>query len=325
MKKKILILSLVIFIALLYLNNTTHLAEPIRSEAVLLAHRGLAQDFNREGLTHETCTAARMVSTGHSFLENTIPSMRQAFELGADVVEFDIHKTIDNRFAVFHDWTLDCRTEASGITHTFTLDSLKQLDIGYGYTADGGQTYPFRGTGIGMIPSLEAVLDSFPGKEFLIDIKSQIPSHGALLADHLAELPEKRQKQIMVYGGGNAVSEIREQLPNVQTIWPRRLKQCLIKYAVLGWTGYVPASCERSVITVPANYAHWLWGWPSRFLQRMETAGSRVFVIGDYHSEGHSTGFDDPDRLSELSENYSGGIWTDRIDLIGPTVKNYAR
>ena len=71
---------------------------------------------------------------------------------------------------------------------------------------------------------------------------------------------------------------------------------------------------------VPANYVHWMWGWPNRFLQRMEAAGSRVFVIGDYHGEGHSQGFDDPERLKSFPADFSGGIWTDRIDLIGPAV-----
>ena len=71
---------------------------------------------------------------------------------------------------------------------------------------------------------------------------------------------------------------------------------------------------------VPANYAPWLWGWPNRFLQRMEAAGSHVFVIGDYAGEGYSQGVDDPGRLEELPAGFSGGIWTDRIDLIGPAV-----
>jgi glycerophosphoryl diester phosphodiesterase len=125
----------------------------------------------------------------------------------------------------------------------------------------------------------------------------------------------------MVYGGGNAVQEVRERLPLIKTIWASRLRQCLIKYAGLGWSGYVPADCRNSVLMVPANYAPWLWGWPNRFLQRMKDAGSRVFIIGDYHGEGYSKGFDDPDQLSELSDDYSGGIWTDRIDLIGPVVR----
>jgi len=29
------------------------------------------------------------------------------------------------------------------------------LDIGYGDTADGGKSWPFRGKGVGMMPSLE--------------------------------------------------------------------------------------------------------------------------------------------------------------------------
>jgi glycerophosphoryl diester phosphodiesterase len=72
---------------------------------------------------------------------------------------------------------------------------------------------------------------------------------------------------------------------------------------------------------VPANVASWLWGWPNRFLQRMARAESQVMLVGDYWGEGFSQGFDDPARLNQLPADYSGGIWTDRIDLIGPAVK----
>jgi glycerophosphoryl diester phosphodiesterase len=247
--------------------------------------------------------------------------MRAAFAFGAGIVEFDVHRTTDDRFAVFHDWTLDCRTNGSGVTREHSLDSLQALDIGYGYTADGGQTYPFRGRGIGLMPSLNEVLSTFPDRPLLIDVKSQDPNEGALLADRLADLPPERREQIMVYGGGRAVRVIRERLPRIQTIWAARLRQCLFRYAALGWTGSVPSACQRSLVMVPANYAPWLWGWPNRFLQRMEAVGSRVFVIGDYHGEGHSRGFDDPERLDELPADFSGGIWTDRIDQIGPAVE----
>ncbi|MFC3523032.1 glycerophosphodiester phosphodiesterase family protein [Streptomonospora nanhaiensis] len=49
----------------------------------------------------------------HPYLENTIAGMRAAFDAGADQVEFDVHRTADDRFAVFHDWEVDCRTEAA--------------------------------------------------------------------------------------------------------------------------------------------------------------------------------------------------------------------
>ena len=313
--------TLLVLGTFVYLNNSSFLADPVGSRPVLVAHRALGQPYSREGLTNTTCTAAQMIPVEHTYLENTIPSMQAAFDYGADIVEFDVHRTTDNRFAVFHDWTLDCRTEGSGITHEHALDSLQTLDVGYGYTADGGQTYPFRGQGVGMMPSLDEVLTTFPDRSFLIDAKSQNPEDGKVLAERLAELPAERQEQIMVYGGGGSVRQIRERLPRIQTIWPRRLKRCLLRYAALGWTGYVPADCERSVLMIPANVAPWLWGWPNRFLQRMDVAGSRVFLLGDYHGEGFSQAIDDPDRLKALPADYSGGIWTDRIDLLGPALE----
>ena len=103
-------------------------------------------------------------------------------QAGADIVEFDIHPTTDGHFAVFHDWTVDCRTEGRGVTREHTLAQLKALDVGYGYTADGGKTFPFRGRGVGLMPSLDEVLDAFPGRRFLINIKSNDPAEGALLA-----------------------------------------------------------------------------------------------------------------------------------------------
>jgi glycerophosphoryl diester phosphodiesterase len=94
---------------------------------------------------NDTCTAARMLPPEHDYLENTIASMEASFKAGADIVEFDVHPTTDGHFAVFHDWTLDCRTNGKGVTREHSLQELKTLDIGYGYTADGGKTFPFRG------------------------------------------------------------------------------------------------------------------------------------------------------------------------------------
>ncbi|MEO0984632.1 MAG: glycerophosphodiester phosphodiesterase family protein [Cyanobacteria bacterium J06639_14] len=306
---------------LIYLINASFLARPIRTQPTLVAHRGLAQTFDRTGLTNDTCTAVRMLPTPHEYLENTIASMQAAFDYGADAVELDIHPTQDGHFAVFHDWTLDCRTNAKGITREQTLPNLQMLDIGYGYTPDGGQTFPFRGLGVGLMPSLDEVLATFPERHFIINIKSNDPEEGILLTDRLMRLPGYRQQQLRVYGGDRPVSIIRKRLPDIQTLSPRRLKQCLRRYAVIGWTGYIPATCKRSMLMVPINYVIWLWGWPNRFLQRMQQVNTSVFLIGEYRGEGFSQGLDDLKRINALPDDYAGGIWTDRIDLIGPAVK----
>ncbi|MBQ0818719.1 hypothetical protein KBI52_00265, partial [Microvirga sp. HBU67558] len=35
------------------------------------------------------------------------PSMQASFEASADIVEVDVHFTVDGRCTVFHDWVLD--------------------------------------------------------------------------------------------------------------------------------------------------------------------------------------------------------------------------
>lgn len=75
------------------------------------------------------------------------------------------------------------------------------------------------------------------------------------------------------------------------------------------------------VLLAPVNVAPWLWGWPGRFLERMEAAGSRVFLIGPYGGEGYSTGIDTPEDMSRVPQGYAGGIWTNEIEAVARAFK----
>jgi glycerophosphoryl diester phosphodiesterase len=304
----------------IWINNTSLWTAP-PAKPTLLAHRGLAQTYGSEGLTATTCTAARIHPPEHPYLENTLASMNAAFAAGADIVELDIHPTTDGQFAVFHDWTLDCRTNGHGVTRETGMTDLKKLDVGYGYTADGGTTFPFRGKGVGLMPTLDEVLLRFPDKRFLIHIKSNDPDEGRKLAARLKSLPQAQLPRLMIYGGNLPVAAARDNLTATRTMSGATLKRCMIRYFLLGWTGHVPSDCERSVVLVPSNYAGWLWGWPNRFLSRMRAHNSEVFVVGRYDGEDFSSGIDAPEDLSLLPADYAGGIWTNRIDRIAPRLR----
>lgn len=318
MRKKLLALALIL-LAFAFFNNSNLFSSGRQGRPLLVAHRGLAQTFSTEGLTSETNTAERIYPPAHPYLENTIPSMGAAFACGADVVELDIHPTTDGQFAVFHDWTLDYRTDGSGVTREHSMAELKTLDVGYGYTADGGQTYPFRGKGIGMMPTLPEVLEQFPDREFLIHIKSNDPAEGEMLADYLLSLPEERRGQISVYGGDKPIDRLQARIPGMQTMSNDNAIKALLQYMAVGWTGYVPESCRDALFIIPDAYAPWLWGWPGRFLNRMDEANTRV-VVAAWNGQV-SSGFSSLASLERLPENYSGGIWIDRIDIIGPYYK----
>ncbi|MVT52324.1 glycerophosphodiester phosphodiesterase [Bradyrhizobium yuanmingense] len=308
--------------AAIYVNNTSLLAPHRDGKPVLLAHRGMAQRFDERELKNDTCTAARMLPPAHDYLENTLRSMRASFEAGADVVELDVHPTSDGEFAVFHDWTLDCRTDGLGATRAQSVAKLKTLDIGYGYTADGGKTFPFRGKGVGMMPTLSEVFAAFPDKQLLINVKSRDPDEGEKLAGVLTTLSAGRRSTIMVYGGDEPIDVIRRLAPDVRTISRKSIKSCLARYIGYGWTGLVPEACRNAMVLVPINVAPWLWGWPDRFLARMNAVNSAVFALGPYSGGEFSTGIDTPELLARLPQSYSGGIWTNDIEAIARLTGN---
>lgn len=293
-----------------------------RAPLTLLAHRGLSQTFHREGLTNETCTATRIYPPEHTYLENTIASMQATFATRADIVEFDVHPTTDGQFAVFHDWTVDCRTNGHGVTREHTMAELKALDIGYGYTADGGKTFPFRGKGVGLMPSLDEVLSTFPDKRFLVNIKSNDPKEGDFLADRLLQLPPAQLALLMAYGGELPTQRLRARIPAMRVMSRQSLTRCGLRYIGLGWSGFVPEACRNTIVLVPVNLGWLMWGWPNLFQKRMHQAGSEVFVIGPVSGRDvGAAGIDTQDDLDRLPEGYSGGIWTNRIEFIGPIVR----
>ncbi|MET3443237.1 glycerophosphoryl diester phosphodiesterase [Variovorax paradoxus] len=307
---------------LLFAGNQSRWLQPPAVRPFLLSHRGVHQTFDVRGLRSDTCTAAQIHAPTHALIENTLPSMRAAFDAGADMVEFDVHPTNDGAFAVFHDWTLECRTEGRGVVRDHTLAQLQVLDVGYGYTSDGGKTYPLRGKGIGLMPSLSQVLGEFPTRRFLIHVKSRDAEEGRLLAGRLAALDAVQRSRLVVYGSDEPVSALKQALPDIRVAPRSALVQCLLRYAALGWSSYVPEACRSGLMLVPVNVAPWLWGWPHRLQRRLETAGTRLVVVGPYAGGDFSSGIDNTETLAELPVDYRGGLWTNRIERIGPAVRS---
>lgn len=312
-QKKIILSILGIFLAILWANNTSLFADK-STQYNFLAHRGLAQTFDIANVEWDTNTATIIHEPEHSYLENTIPSMQAAYDYGATIVELDVQLTKDNQLAVFHDYDLSMRTNGTGSFSDWNMADLKKLDIGYGYTADNGQTYPFRGQGVGLMPELGEVLAAFPNRELLIHINHGDVQTGQVLWSYLENMSPERLNQITVYGDENALKYLREQNSDIRVLSIERLKQALLKYELWGWTGYIPEEIKNMELHIPLKYAKLLWGWPHKFVARMNSVNTRVVIV---QGNGKwSEGFDTVESLQEIPKGYAEYIWTNRIDKV---------
>lgn len=301
----------------LYLNNASWLSPPPDGAAKLYAHRGVHQPYSRAALTNDTCTAERMLPPRHGYLENTLASMAAAFAFGADRVEIDIQQTADGDWAVFHDHDLGCRTDGRGRVRDHTMDQLRTLDIGHGYTADGGATHPFRGRFVGAMPSLAEVLTRFPDGSFELHPKGAGRAHADALWAYLQSIPRVDPARLTIF----ALPAFDERWSELDTGIPvngrHRAASCIRSYLLTGWTGHLPAACAGGIV-VPQDLAWLFWGWPNRLQQRFGDTPGGVMLIGPALTQDGSRAIDSLSELDRIPESFAGWIYTNRIELIGP-------
>lgn len=115
-----------------------------------------------------------------------------------------------------------------------------------------------RGKGVGMLPTLDEVIDAFPGKAFALDIKGDdrptIPFVAEVLnkhtlatrrAIHWMGLQTDRQRAALL-----AVEGSRVVLPSVQQI-----KRCMKCFVTTGWFGYAPPVVNEPNVEITLHMA----------------------------------------------------------------------
>ena len=118
--------------------------------------------------------------------ENTLAAFRLAIEQGADLIELDIHQTLDGSLVVLHDESLERTGGDPRLVKDLTLAQIKKLDVG----AWRGNTFANEA-----IPTLAEVLELAEGEISLqIEIKrghSYYPLIEQRLLETLAPYREK--------------------------------------------------------------------------------------------------------------------------------------
>src|SRR6266699_171638 len=109
----------------------------------------------------------RVAHRGGSHLapENTLAAFRNALTFPIDAIELDVHMSRDGHAIVFHDYTIDGRTNGHG--------NILDLDFAYLRSLNAAARFPGGWPEPQQIPALREVLDLAKGKvQVYIEIKA---------------------------------------------------------------------------------------------------------------------------------------------------------
>ena len=146
---------------------------------------------------------------------HTLLAYDQALEDGADVLELDVHETMDGVIVVMHDSTVDRTTNCTGAIKEMTFAAIRECDAGYNFDPDGDESYPYRGMGL-VVPSMREVFERYPDTPFNVEIKQSEPS----IVDHFVEVIrefEVEDKMIGAAFNSSVLQDLRAAAPEIAT------------------------------------------------------------------------------------------------------------
>ena len=79
----------------------------------------------------------------HYFPENTMLAFEYSKEIGADVLELDIHLSADGKIVVCHDNTIDRTSDKTGAIANLTYAELSTYNFAHNFKGPNGD-YPYR-------------------------------------------------------------------------------------------------------------------------------------------------------------------------------------
>ncbi|MGB9594666.1 MAG: glycerophosphodiester phosphodiesterase [Candidatus Poribacteria bacterium] len=111
---------------------------------------------------------------------NTIEAIRQAIDIGVDMIEIDVRLTKDRVPILIHNDTVDETTDGKGLVSEMSFDQIRKLDAG------SWKDKKYKGE---KIPTLMEVLDYTKGKVYLsIDLKEESAIPEIVKAIHDADM-----------------------------------------------------------------------------------------------------------------------------------------
>lgn len=181
---------------------------------------------------------------------NTMLAFRHAAKLGVDVLEMDVHRSVDGVLVAMHDSSVDRTTEGSGYVRDLTWAELSRLDAGYHWPYRGDTT-PYRGQAA-RIPRVQDVLAQFPDLRFNIEIKQVEPDLAPQLCA-LLQTHDALNRTLVASFNGAPMQSFRRHCPTVATSAHSDEVRWFVVFHLLSLANLVEP--EAWALQIPLNYS----------------------------------------------------------------------
>ncbi|WP_313891396.1 glycerophosphodiester phosphodiesterase [Psychrobacillus sp.] len=238
-------------------------------------------------------------------------AFENAAKLGVHGFEIDLRLTKDEEIIVFHDENTDRVTNISGRVADFTLNELKEADLGYHFQNLNGE-FSFRDRGE-QIMTLGELIDLYPQMLINMDIKDSPQTYeGSLMPSKLWRLIEEKQ----AYDRVVVTSFFDEQID---------------RFNLYAQNTVALGAGEREVLKAYSAYTSQfkhLYHPKADVFQipvksnvfPLDSAGFIKF-LSSLNIPVHYWTIDDPEIMEKLLRNGAKGIITDRPDLAMEALK----
>ncbi|MEM1164986.1 MAG: glycerophosphodiester phosphodiesterase family protein [Planctomycetota bacterium] len=203
--------------------------------------------------------------------ENSIPAIIAAAELGAHIVEVDVHRTNDGHFVLMHDWNVGRTTTGWGEMDEFSLAEIRELRLVHGIRVTSER-----------VPTVEEALQAARGRIILnLDIKDGSIAEAAEIAGQLGLLDHCLFKLEWTPTARDIAAGMHERWPGIMIMPIVRSRAQLD--AALGDTDRAVSAIELAVSPVDNPTA-----LITEAADRTEQRGGRLWcnALGDWSISG---------------------------------------
>ena len=255
-------------------------------ELRLYAHRGANRDFP----------------------ENTLSAFQQALKLGATHLEMDVHRTRDGVIVVAHDPTGQRMCGVDLAIRDCDFAVVQSWDAGYNFRDRAGN-FSLRGRGT-TIPTLKAVIESFPKAPLNIDVKEHNPDVLKEVIGIIEGLQAHARTLISSFDPG--LVRLLHKLGYRGPIGVSRhdLARLLL---IPGWM-LRRSWIQGGALQIPRKWKRYYFD-TAHFMRKAHACGIRL----DYWV------VNEPTAARELLERGADGIMTDEPQLLRPVFEAFSR